>query len=66
MIWWFIVPAELRVRVQHDGDRRVLLPRRMVAALDASGRTSENNLRHAFDLDRELLAAPGAARRSYA
>ena len=30
--------AELRMRMQHDADRRVLLPRRMVAALDAAGR----------------------------
>ena len=30
--------AELRMRVQHDADRRVLLPCRMVTAFDAAGR----------------------------
>ena len=44
-------PAELRVRMQHDGDRRVLLPRRMIAAFDPSGGTGEDDLRHAIDLD---------------
>ena len=29
--------AELRMRMQHDADRRVFLPRRMVAAFDAAG-----------------------------
>src|SRR5664280_1702364 len=39
-------PAELRVRMQDDRDRRVLLPRRVVAALDPSGRTGEDDFRH--------------------
>ena len=30
--------AELRMRMQHDADRRVLLPRRVVTAFDAAGR----------------------------
>src|SRR6185312_4568099 len=38
--------AELRVRMQHDGDRRVLLPRRMIAAFDAPGWTGEDDLWH--------------------
>ena len=45
----FLLPdraAELRVRMQHDGDRRVPLPRRMVAALDSSGGTGEDDFRH--------------------
>ena len=39
-------PAELRVRMQNDGDRRVLLPRRMVPGLDPSRRTGKNDFRH--------------------
>src|SRR5947209_10891633 len=38
--------AELRVRVQHDGDRGVLLTSRMVATLDPSTRTGKDNLGH--------------------
>ena len=38
--------AELRVRMQHDGDRRVLLPRRVIAALDPAGRAGEDDFRH--------------------
>jgi hypothetical protein len=41
-------PTELRVRVQHDGDRRILLPRRMVPALDPTSRTGEDDLRHCY------------------
>ena len=37
---------ELRVGMQHDGDRRALFGRGLVAALDPSGRTRENDLRH--------------------
>src|SRR5262249_43469173 len=39
-------PAELRVRMKDDCDRRVLLPRGVVAALDASGGAGKNNLWH--------------------
>ena len=38
--------AELRVRMQHDGDRRILLPRRMIAAFDPAGRTGEDDFGH--------------------
>src|SRR5690242_2309009 len=38
--------AELRMRMQHDGDRRVLLPRGVVPALDASCGAGENDFRH--------------------
>src|SRR6267154_2406722 len=37
---------ELRVRVKDDGDRRVLLPRRMEAAFDPSGGSGEDDLGH--------------------
>src|SRR6202011_4895095 len=45
-------PAELRVRVQDDGERRVLLPRRVVSPLDAPGRADENDFRHGLNLGR--------------
>ena len=38
--------AELRVRMQDDRDGRALLLRRLVATLQATRRTSKNNLRH--------------------
>src|SRR5262249_981195 len=38
--------AELRVRVQHDGDRRVLLPCRVVPALDPAWGAGEDDLGH--------------------
>src|SRR5262249_17429003 len=38
--------AELRMGMQHDADRRVLLPGGMVAPLDAPGGAGENNLGH--------------------
>jgi hypothetical protein len=38
--------------MKHDADRGVLLPRRVVAALDASGGASEDDFGHLFsDLD---------------
>jgi hypothetical protein len=40
------VAAELRVRVQHHGDRGILLFRRMVAAFQAACGTGENDFRH--------------------
>src|SRR3954453_14904819 len=43
------VAAELRMRVQHDGDRRVFLPCRMIPAFDPAGGAGEDNLGH-FDL----------------
>jgi hypothetical protein len=39
-------PAELRVRMQDDGDRRVLLPRRVIPALDPAGRAGKDDFRH--------------------
>src|SRR5438445_1266127 len=38
--------AELRVRMQDDGDRRTLFLGRLVASLQAAGRTGESDLRH--------------------
>ena len=38
--------AELRMRMQHDPDRRAALLRRLVAALDAAGGPGEDDLRH--------------------
>ena len=38
--------AELRVRVQNDGNRRALFLRRLIATLKAAGRTGENDLWH--------------------
>jgi hypothetical protein len=40
--------AELRMRMQHDADRRVLLPRRMVTAFDAAAGSREDDLGHFF------------------
>jgi hypothetical protein len=48
---------ELGVRMQHDGKRRVLLPRRMVSSLDASGGADENDFRHGLNLGRETRSA---------
>ena len=42
--------AELRVRMQHDGDRRMLDARRMIPAFDPAGRTGEDDFGHS-DLD---------------
>jgi hypothetical protein len=39
-------PAELRVRMQDDRERSVLLRRRMIAAFDPTFRTGENDFRH--------------------
>ena len=38
--------AKLRMRVQHDADRRILLPRRVIAAFYAAGGPRENNFGH--------------------
>src|SRR5262249_7064716 len=38
--------AELRMRVEHDRDRRILLPSRMIPALDPSCGARENDLWH--------------------
>jgi hypothetical protein len=38
--------AELRMRMQHDADRGILLLGRMITAFDAASRTCENNLGH--------------------
>src|SRR5262252_1361145 len=60
--------AELRMRMQHDADRSVLLLGRMVAALDAASRTCENNFGHcSINLDptkRASLTLPATARKS--
>jgi hypothetical protein len=55
------VAAELRMRVQHYGDRRVFLPCRMIPALDPSGWAGEDDLGHLFEPRikglRQVLAA---------
>ena len=38
--------TELRVRVQHDGDRRMFDAGGVVPALDPAGRTREDDFRH--------------------
>jgi hypothetical protein len=40
-------PAELRVRMQYNADRRIPLPGRVVATLNASCRAGENDFGHA-------------------
>src|SRR5262249_44369827 len=40
--------AELRMRMQHDGDWGVLLRRRVIAAFDAAGWAGEDDLGHSF------------------
>jgi CO/xanthine dehydrogenase Mo-binding subunit len=40
--------AELRVRVQHDGDRRMLDACRMIPALDSAGRAGEDDFGHSL------------------
>src|SRR5262245_13733107 len=52
-------PAELRMRMQDDGNWRVLLPRRMISSLDAAGGTSEDNLRHCYRPRTGLAAMVG-------
>src|SRR5580700_9026372 len=41
--------AELRMRMEHDADRRVFLPRRVVTAFDAASRSREDDLGHMFE-----------------
>ena len=43
-------PAELRVRVQDDGDRRAAHRRGMKTALDAAGRTIEHDFGHLYSI----------------
>jgi len=38
--------AELRMRMQHDADRRVFLLGRMITAFYAASRTCEDDFRH--------------------
>ena len=38
--------AELRMRMQHDRDRRIFRLRRMETAFNSSGRTGEDNFGH--------------------
>jgi hypothetical protein len=38
--------AELRVRVQHDGDRRMFGARRMIATFDPAGGTGKDDFGH--------------------
>ena len=54
--------AELRMRMQHDRDRRAPLLRRLIAAFDAAGGAGEDDLRHPYlePLDRRRSAAPWA------
>src|SRR5216683_2632019 len=47
---------ELRMRVKHDGDRRILLPSRVIAPLYSPGRAGEDDLGHAVS---NLDWAPG-------
>ena len=57
--------AELRMRVQHDGDGRAPLLGGLIAAFDAAGRAGENNLRHdqtLSDAVRPARTAPSYAR----
>ena len=51
--------AELRMRMQDDGDRRALFLGGLVAALQATGRTGENDLRHEILHLVYECAAPG-------
>jgi hypothetical protein len=37
--------------MQHNADRGVLLPRRMIAALNAPARPGENDFRHGLNLN---------------
>jgi hypothetical protein len=48
--------------MKHDADRGVFLSRRVIAALDAPGRSGKNDLGHdPWNLDRAWLAfSPGA------
>ena len=51
------VAAELRMRVQHDGDRRVFLPCRMIPAFDPAGGAGEDDLGH-WDLKSKGCGKP--------
>src|SRR5260221_6162097 len=57
-------PAELRVGMEDDCDRRVFLPRRVVSPLDATGGAGEDNLRHCF-LTPNRLAPTGRGLGTY-
>ena len=52
--------AELRMRMQHDADRRAALLRRLVAALEAAGGPGEDDFRHG---SQPLTALPVGRRR---
>ena len=56
--------AELRMRMQHDADRRALLLGRLVPSLDAAGGPGEDNLRHGFDLVLRRCSAGAGLRQS--
>ena len=43
-------PAELRMRMQHDGDRRAAHRRGMKTAFDAAGRTVEHDFGHLYSI----------------
>src|SRR5262249_39895068 len=51
-------PPELRMGMEHDADRGVSLPRRVIAALDAPSGAGENDLGHC-NLDWDLIATRG-------
>jgi hypothetical protein len=49
--------AELRMRVQHDGNWRILLRRRVVPGFDPAGGSGKNDLRHVFLEPRSITPA---------
>ncbi len=55
-------PAELRMRVQDDRDRRASDRRRMKSAFDAAARTVEHDLGHAYSTKMRLRVESGPRR----
>jgi hypothetical protein len=51
--------AELRVRMKHDGNRRVLLRRWVVPGFDPAGGTGENDFRHGLARPRSTYEGAG-------
>ena len=50
--------AELRMRMQHDGERCIFLRRRVIAGFDSAGRSGEDDFRHELStLDQRWSAA---------
>ena len=54
--------AELRMRVQHDGERCVLLPCGMIPALDTSGGAGKDHFRHRQPRSRRFVLVPRRSR----